>query len=249
MNYGITRTVIDVCNISSREKEILADDLYALYEELFYGWSKDTLKKLIFGWADVFCKVAFFSLDTRVIGFALLKAAGIPFRGRHIVVFTTAGGIVKEHRKNGLITSFFRNELLWYRFMHPLKTIYTVQRLIHPASYLAWIRALREMYPHPHLATPRYVSDLVAFLNASIPYRQIDPDDPFVVVRDNHARESDQDSESWQRRNDPAIRLYYQMTGRGDDRAIVMIFPCTYKNLFLSFVKITAKMVRRFTVE
>jgi len=243
MRDDLETTLIDAAALTDSGKSKLAGEIYSIYSELFRGWTENRLAEALFDEKDSGCKAAIFRKNGVIVGFAWIKSREVVYAGKKITVFNNVGGIRSEYRKNGLITGFFRRTLMTYRFAHPFRTVYCFQRLIHRSSYRAWANALDEFYPCCLWPTPQGIATLVCELNCAFGYLPVSEDDPFVVATDNHTKE-EAASKKGGETGESNEEFFLKKTGGGKNLAMVMLFPCTHKNIILSFLKILVKMIR-----
>jgi|GEM_PF-1835833 hypothetical protein len=238
---------IDVNALSDRERHSLADELYEIYRNIFRGWSQDKMHQLINDRNCILFKARIFLDEAgRSIGFAWINARYVLYKGTRYTVFFTAAGLQSTTRKQGLITTFYTKEIVKYRFKHPFDRIFCFQRLIHPASYCAWVNALHEMYPLPDRSTPPQVKELTSHLSELFQFKTVRKEDPFVVYTDNYViLDLDGDTPVVVDSKKPEARFYDALTQSSGDLSLLMIFPLNFKNVALAVSKNVNKRIRR----
>ncbi len=247
MKNEITYHTYDINTLSDSQRKVIADEVFKIYHNIFYGWSRKIIDKLIMEKDRVLYKLRIFKDGNgESIGFCWINARYINFQGKRYTIFFNAAGLDSKVRKKGLITSFFTSVLIKYVITHPFEKIFSFQRLVNPASYNAWANALYEMYPRRDKNTPPSYTNLVSHLSNVFQYKPVRKGNPFVVRCDNYVKlDLDGDKPKVTIEEKPEIAYYYSLTERDPDRSIVMIFPCNFKNAVMSVSKYLNKNIRR----
>ncbi len=237
---------IDINLLSEHDRKKVADEIYEIYTNIFYGWEKDVIYKLLSEEKCILFKVRIFlNGDGKAIGFSWINARYVHYKGKRYTIFFNAGGLDRTVRKKGLITSFFTSVLVKYILLHPFEKIYSFQRLINPASYCAWAKALHEMYPRHDKDTPKSFTQLTSYLSEVFQYKSVREENPFVVHSENFVKldlDGDKPVVSYQK---PEANYFHKLTEGRPDHSLVMLFPCNLKNAVLSVTKNINKGIRR----
>lgn len=192
------------------QRSALVDQLYAIYSETLYGYTRDEFEaQLIFGAGEV--RIAlFYGLAGELAGYSYASIERLDHESRTHAVFC-AGGFFKRGYHGGVTSMLFGlRQALRARLCDPRTPLAYLTRCTTPAVYRLLATTMPRVYPSRREQTPAEIDALVRALSTRRQYGSIGTD-PWVV----RSLGTPHDSSRLRRlEHDPDVQFYTDLNPR-----------------------------------
>ncbi|MBK9264174.1 MAG: hypothetical protein IPM54_30785 [Polyangiaceae bacterium] len=230
--------------LSSDERTRLADDVYALWNEIAAGMSKsDWVQRHLF---DDTRLVMGFGETGELAGFANINSYTLGAGPREHLVLTSGLFYRLKYQSSRSLQFQCVREALEIMAAHPGRPMAGVAVATSPLAYDLAARMLPRVYPHPRLEPPPHVLPLLHELaqKRNLP---IDPANPWAAQFPVHVADAKavEQSRSY-RRGSPFISWYCeQVPNWAEGQALPLWVPIDFKNVVGVFWNLLRHGARR----
>jgi hypothetical protein len=167
--------------------------------------------------------------DGAMVGYAAVHRHPMTVLGRRVTVFRAQAGLLPEYRAHGATFLFCVLELLRYRLRHPLAPVFYLGALVHPSSYLVFVRHFAGVHPRRDCEIPHSTYRLMVAMADGFGVPPVDPSDP-LVRRDGWVTR--QAKPFWETTADPDVVFFRNRNpGYRQGHGLVVLVPMSLSNL------------------
>jgi hypothetical protein len=164
------------------QREQLADNLYRVHCQIFDGVEKASFcKYVVESKADQTAVQVYQDSAGAIVGYFAVHVFEKTLRGAPTAVFRMEAGMLREYRGNSANARFGIAQLLRCWLAHPRRPIYYLGTLVHPSSYLGWVKHAGQVWPSHTAPLPADIAAFLAELTTTFALEPVDAHNPLVV--------------------------------------------------------------------
>ena len=202
---------IDPATLSQEALTDFQHRLYAIHWQIFAGVGITQFAKKVFDTHAKWNKIRIFqNKQGQAVGYCAVHAYENTINSENIVIFRIQTGILRDYRKRGNVSSFFIQEIIKYKALHPFKKAYLFCTLVHPSSYYLLSNFFPRYYPSIKYATPLGELDRMQQMADIFHEVQLPNTDPSIREVGWITRQTAEEQNEWAENRDPNIRFFLQ---------------------------------------
>ncbi|ATB37411.1 hypothetical protein CYFUS_002833 [Cystobacter fuscus] len=230
----ITRTdVIRPHALSTEERRQLADDLYAVHQQIFDGVDREAFAHYVVeSKAEHTWILVHKNEEGALVGYFAMHLFEKQLGGEPLAVFRAEAGSLRAYRGGNVNARFFVTRVARYVLRHPGRRVLYLGSLVHPSSYSLFASHCAEVWPRREQETPPELLSFMSALASEFGQEMVDPARPLIRRVGWRTRESEMESEYWKHCDKPGARYFIEANpGYGQGHGLVTVMPITPSNL------------------
>jgi hypothetical protein len=232
------------------QREQLADNLYRVHCQIFDGVEKASFcKYVVESKADQTAVQVYQDSAGAIVGYFAVHVFEKTLRGAPTAVFRMEAGMLREYRGNSANARFGIAQLLRCWLAHPRRPIYYLGTLVHPSSYLGWVKHAGQVWPSHTAPLPTDIAAFLAELTTTFALEPVDAHNPLVVHVGWRTRDTEAERAYWRACDKPAARFYVESNPTyGEGHGLMTLVALTPQTLWHGIRRLLDEQVRR-TIE
>jgi len=241
MTQAVQSTTVNPNALSEPARGALVDELYAAHTEIFGGVSKAEFAKYVVDSPADRTRIQVYRDAGRVVGYFAVHTFVEQIDGQRWVVVRAEAGKLPAYRRN-VSGTLMISEVLRACVRYPRARKAYLGCFVHPSAYVAMGHVAPQMYPHWERPTPTDTQRAMDRLADNFGLSQVEEADRGLRKVGWITRETDQDRDSWARRQDAMSEFFMARNPgyrRGDGLVVLVPLSAT------AFVEGTLRHLRR----
>jgi CRP-like cAMP-binding protein len=244
----IASTEVIMLNALSAEKRCqLADDLFALHQQVFDVAERKSFAKFVVESKAEHTWIQLHKNEAgETVGYAALHVFEREINGQPIAVFRAAGGSLRAYRGDSINMRFGLKQLLCYLLKNPGRQAYYLGALVHPAAYTLMAHHFETLWPQPKQDTPPKLLALMDALAREFGLERVNPEQPLVRHVGWKPRDTEAEREYWRRCDKPAARFFVEANpGYVQGHGLLTMVPLSAANVMQMARTVSRRKLRQ----
>lgn len=230
--------IVDVAELTSDQHTALADELFAVHEQIFSGLSRSEFTAYVLHDGSTGTRIKVFRSDEgRVVGYCAVHHYARTFGGKPSTIFRFEAGLLPAYRGQASTWFFGFAQPIRYKIQHPTRRVCFLGMLVHPSSYCLLAERYPEIHPSRRRETPPELLDAMAKLADTFNVPAVDS---AGLVRSVGwiTKQNAAEAELWATSDHPDARFFRETNpGYCTGHGLVTVVPLNFTNLLCAAIR------------
>lgn len=205
---AITTRVVCITRLGMGERNVLADRLMALEQQIFEDNEKEESRSILMGMMEQEVWIMLMETGGDLIGYNCIRFVEFEAQGRKVVGWKSRAAVLPAYRGRNRTAGFPAIMYRKYRMRHPFRPIYGTVVLLHPSSFKLLSDSMPRMYPYPKEQLSHREQAIFDAFVQKVGYQCLPGRRAFVIPHSIRAIQDEFEAKYWRENTHPSVAFF-----------------------------------------